>query len=673
MNKPQKVIIAFLTLLAFLFIFDLKAIPVLAQYGCESSFRCCTSWDVHDNCLAFSSWQGCTGNTQTFCETTYPSNWCTIRGWRLDIGTNACHYSDPVCNCNWSYCFGPGTMCGFPGSWCPNYCWLGEQYYEKCGCLGSSSCWDTGLGSYIPCSNCSFGYGNPYCESNHYELCVESCGGAELTPTPTSPPPTAAPTPTPVPTPMPLPDECTVILTPGSTTSDIGDSTTFTASVTVISGSVDSVDFSSSVLFVATVSPASDNTFPYNTDASSLAPPATTITANVVMSGVIRCSGEATLNVNPASCDITAYDVNLVGVGDKNLTTPITINDISPPPPLYDIDNILFTINLPLIAQVTANPLYPNPDSGAAYRVEMEALAVGNTTYIATATMDDPWATQCLALAGVNVSNPGGWWQVQEGDAVTKGSIGSDIPATCALPSCDPVFITGDPGVPSFGGTINPSPPDVSSTNWNVDSLYSSQDTYDFEFFEKRIPSGATPAIPDSNIITDATELTTEGLYNGYYWNTYDGSATGDFTLGSPVSPVDLGTNKVILFVKNADLIINGQINLTPGRGFFMVIVDGNINIDPSVGGDNSSDTTPELEGFYFADGSFNTGSLGEDSDTVGLHVRGSVVADTVNLDRDLTDNSEIPAELFEYAPELLFFYPQPLTPRRLTWREVAP
>ena len=56
------------------------------------------------------------------------------------------------------------------------------------------------------------------------------------------------------------------------------------------------------------------------------------------------------------------------------------------------------------------------------------------------------------------------------------------------------------------------------------------------------------------------------------------------------------------------------------------------------------------------------------------VHFRGSVVGNSgVVLERNLTDNSVYPGELFEYGVDQIMAYPQDLTPSRLIWREVAP
>lgn len=59
----------------------------------------------------------------------------------------------------------------------------------------------------------------------------------------------------------------------------------------------------------------------------------------------------------------------------------------------------------------------------------------------------------------------------------------------------------------------------------------------------------------------------------------------------------------MILLVKGTDLYIGVEINYTLGSGFFMAVVNGNTNIDPSVGRSLPYD----LQGCFFSDSAFKT------------------------------------------------------------------
>ena len=294
------------------------------------------------------------------------------------------------------------------------------------------------------------------------------------------------------------------------------------------------------------------------------------------------------------------------------------------------------------------------------------------------------WA-DCTAndLLTVTVTPAGPWWQVQDADVTTNGDLVSLIPSSCTLPACDPVFGLkgpgGYPGVPSYGssadydfaaetgnkGSASEDPP----FGWlaQTDSVFTR--VYDYEFFEKMISSSTQINELQSNTINSG-DLTSGVKSGGYYWYHFDGSTYGDLTINSNINLT--GDSKVILLVDGADLYINGRINLVDGQGFFMAIVGktdsgtkGNIFVDPSV----AHNTQVELEGLFLAEGQFRTGAGNEQ-----LHIRGSVAAyDGLVLERDLDDNSQTPAELIEYAPDLIFTFPRELMVRRYRWKEVAP
>ena len=126
----------------------------------------------------------------------------------------------------------------------------------------------------------------------------------------------------------------------------------------------------------------------------------------------------------------------------------------------------------------------------------------------------------------------------------------------------------------------------------------------------------------------------------------------------------NLNNKKIAMFV-NGDLNINGRMLLTDGSGFYAAFVKGNIIVDPSVGTPN-----PSLEGLFVSDGQFRTGAGNSQ-----FYLRGSVVAwNGVQLQRDLgNQNNQTPAEVFQYAPDLILNFPQQLFRDGLVWREIAP
>ena len=270
----------------------------------------------------------------------------------------------------------------------------------------------------------------------------------------------------------------------------------------------------------------------------------------------------------------------------------------------------------------------------------------------------------CTSTAPVTVVNPVSipWWQVVDSDVLSKTSLISDIPSGEYFSLAG---AGGFAGVSSYssdaGGSTNLTAVDVSSDGWLIDSPYSSLKEYDYRFFENQIPADVISTITTvADTTTDASFFETGGtLANGYYWYKYDGGTTGlDLTI---TGDMDLGDRKVILLVESASVNLEGNIALDNGLGFFMLVTQGDINIDPAV---------TSLEGMYVADSGVYTGESANQ-----LYIRGSVVGyDGVVLERDVdTLNSTTPSEVFEYAADQILLFPYNLGYRLINWTEVAP
>jgi hypothetical protein len=137
----------------------------------------------------------------------------------------------------------------------------------------------------------------------------------------------------------------------------------------------------------------------------------------------------------------------------------------------------------------------------------------------------------------------------------------------------------------------------------------------------------------------------------------------------------NVGSGETVMFVIDGNLIINGQITLS-GTGFAAFIVNGNVTVDPIVGGPAGS-ATPVVEGVYITSptGVFQTG----DSSSAGNErfvAEGIFVAGDFFLQRDLDAvgaNPTTPSELFIYNPQLLVTMPDAMRDVPLTWQEVPP
>jgi len=191
---------------------------------------------------------------------------------------------------------------------------------------------------------------------------------------------------------------------------------------------------------------------------------------------------------------------------------------------------------------------------------------------------------------------------------------------------------------------------------------------YSYAFFDN-LSSGKNfnTLPPNTTVTTGVVNDPASVADGGYYWY----RTSGNVTIGSPGGSNFININrKIILFVDGNLTIYDGpRLNNFP-NDFFMVVVSGDIDVDPALVSPDTS--TPAIQGIYTCDGTFSTGTNGVDDGI--LVVEGSVAASAFNLERDLVnENTDTPAEHFIYSPALISNYPSALAERHLIWREVAP
>lgn len=326
-------------------------------------------------------------------------------------------------------------------------------------------------------------------------------------------------------------------------------------------------------------------------------------------------------------------------------------------------------------------------DPNTPYRASLWGERVGNTTIRVTASVSGPGGNaDCSDTAEVNVINPNPWFQVIGGDAVAAVSgISSQIPSWCTLnPGCRPYFIrdnpSGHPGVPSAGGQTDFGSGNSSSRLWDAEDSSYSGENIDYDFFERKIPKEVLNS-PNFNFSVpriSGGDLEREGVEypqgSGYYWLRYttEFGFSRDLTIQGPEA--NLNNRRVILFVADENnLNIDTNINLTtPGTSGFYVIASGDVNIGPDVGDAPSSSPDIDIQGVFYVDKTFSTGTRGNDQDDQ-LYIRGSVSASNFSLQRDLPINTLYPAEIFEFAPDLVLGWPSFLSGKNIVWKEVAP
>lgn len=303
--------------------------------------------------------------------------------------------------------------------------------------------------------------------------------------------------------------------------------------------------------------------------------------------------------------------------------------------------------------KVTATLLAKNVDDITTVNIEVKAPGT-NESAMSCGSTDVP----CSIAVSVY---PGKFWQAKNADVIAKRTIKS------LLNSNDIYFNlkgSDSPGIPFYGGSLNLGQGVVSEKGWKVKTdLSSSFSNYNYSYFEKLVPSevkakwdegGGVINNPSGNLSWDSL-ISNSINVGGYYWTKVEGNiSTGSLYCSNG--------GKLILFVKG-NLTIKRNISLG-SKCFLMVIVSGDINVDPEVS---------SIEGIFIAN-NFSTGTKGARLDGE-LSVKGTVIANLVYLRRSLPTNlaRTKPAEIFEYNPSLIFMIPYQFNQRRFNWREVNP
>ena len=299
--------------------------------------------------------------------------------------------------------------------------------------------------------------------------------------------------------------------------------------------------------------------------------------------------------------------------------------------------------------------------SGMWLTYNVTGLTPGDATFTVVPTILEDGVTEigtCSASFDVSVlatpDDP--WWQAT-GSVVSGGNLTSSI-----LPAGENFLLDsegGQPGTAMYKESLDTGNGAISSTGWkaHLDSVSGIEGT-SYEGLLARVPSVVESYFASNNIpdTIDTGYISSNGFdHDGYSWF----KRTGDLLIDGNVTVLN---KKVVLFV-DGNLTINGDTRLaSTTNDFFMIVAGGNITLNGT--------STASLEGIYFADGIFDTGT-----GTTALATYGTVVTNGgITLARDLEGaNPTTPAETFVFAPELYLNYPTTLSPNKIIWREVAP
>jgi len=341
--------------------------------------------------------------------------------------------------------------------------------------------------------------------------------------------------------------------------------------------------------------------------------------------------------------------------------------------------------------ETTATPVFIGPylfnyGSTVDAYVSSDVGSCGGTTTIRATLLRPDGSPMCECTTSqirvaCTAANP--WYSVVGGDLI---AVGGDIKS--AIPTTTPtkhLLASSNLGMPIYSGSLLLSPGGVpvnlSSSGWRADTpvglhLTPRGTSYNYGYFESKfIPDEAN--LPPTVSTFDFTTGANSGVENQGY-RVY--KRTGDLAVSS-LNLREGGPNKLVIFV-DGNLDINGKVLLDRGIDFLMFIVKGNINVDASVGDPAYISTaTPgqeDLEGIYITNQQFITSR--DPNSSRQLYVRGVVASfylgtgQPVVFQRNLgVQNENYPAEIFEYAPDLMMLFPPFYSEKSILWREVAP
>lgn len=282
------------------------------------------------------------------------------------------------------------------------------------------------------------------------------------------------------------------------------------------------------------------------------------------------------------------------------------------------------------------------------------------------------------------------WWQTVNGNAYAGQAAGtamySVLPTTtCVAPGCVPylstrdsagtagsggVFLTGGGNIDTDAAGGNQSA-NLNEDGTNIHALgtAATRRRENYAYFYRIYSMGVNPTAdtPNGALVDLLKPASAPTNQRAYYYN-------GNATI-SQAWNVAAGESYVIFINGNLTLSDPGNveqlIQVQPG-GFLAFIVSGNITFDQSLGNDNSNDDTPNVEGYFIANGTIATETGGASSDQrfVGA---GSFVGWTgIDLNRVLVgaQNNSTPAEQFVFRPDFVTNIPARMSEPGYLWQE---
>ena len=266
---------------------------------------------------------------------------------------------------------------------------------------------------------------------------------------------------------------------------------------------------------------------------------------------------------------------------------------------------------------VTVNP---SSVSSFPYSTNVYGVKAGSTT-ISAQTLLNP-SGSCTAPSSTTVTvEAQAWFQTQGGDIHAQGSLTDKIPATATDLNLS-LDLNSYPGVVSQKDGINLGDGFSSKStagNWVASSEYKGKPYGSFEFFKKKYAMQMVEENFDGSL----------SQQDGVYYSKSAQTLSGNWTV--PAS-------RWLVIIVEGDVTIPNNIKVNKG-GFLAIASSGKITFDGSV---------TQAQGMFVAE-TIDTGNS-----TTAFAGEGIFAANTFDLNRDLADNSEQPAEFFVARPDFL-------------------
>lgn len=343
------------------------------------------------------------------------------------------------------------------------------------------------------------------------------------------------------------------------------------------------------------------------------------------------------------ACPTTGYsvladpDMNFTGL-NFNCSVPVDSKSMTVSQPA-----IYFSSGNPLIWSYSYLPVFNSGFEGGTPTVRVTGVGINCPLAAITlnqATVDAYSVNPSLVIDFSSIRNQDPWYQITAGGVMSRDRINNNVPITCYLdPACKSATTVENASIGVSNNSLVGAP--IINNNSGCGSNCKNGIPNDWH--------------KDANTLGD--NYTYDHLYNEYFGKLGLGVT---FSGNTSMSSVVIGTGGTGVAFVNGNLNVGSTNNVPIGK-FFMVVVNGDIEINQSV---------TRLEGVFVADGGMMIG----DENDAQLVVNGSLslggVASFTRGYATHSINNTAPAIVVNFRPDLIFNIPGVLTKTLSGWKE---